>query len=196
MPPKSYPPFTDVNVSSLVEDYATGPSIQALVDKPHRFDDLIKAAFEKLDTPEPSSKSVSARNKASTHKAAVVIEPSSEPEHDEQDMEEDEESLTNNGEAADDGDVLVNHSEDIGIERKNVSGDEIVVKAEDFGDEYVLGDDFRDDGENFGGPAGESTLSLEVDGLEIISLPTTRSGSLEPQESREPSSPSSFISLD
>lgn len=101
-------------MSSLVEDYATGPSIQALVDKPHRFDDLIKAAFEKLDTPEPSSKSVPARSKASTHRAAVVIEPSSEPEH-----EEDEEGSVNNGEGEDDdGDAIMDDSEDIAKERR------------------------------------------------------------------------------
>lgn len=203
-PPDGYPPFSDSNASSLILEYATGPSIRALVNKPHRFNDLIKAAYAKLNTPEPSSKSVPARSKASTHKAAVVIEPSSEPEHDEEDIEEVEEGSVNEGEVEDDdSDVVMDVSEDVAEERENAAGGEITVKAEELDEVYVLGGGFRDDGENSGGPVSagistpRSTLTLEVDGLEIISLPATRRGSLEPQHSRGPPSPSlSLLSID
>lgn len=65
-------------MSSLVENYATGTSIANLVGRPKRFDDLIKMAFEKLNIPDTLAKPVPARNKVSTHKAAIVIKPSTQ----------------------------------------------------------------------------------------------------------------------
>lgn len=217
MKPDAYPPFSKENVSDLVEEYATGPSIQALVNKPHRFEDLIDAAFERLDAPEPPSKSVPSRSKASTHKAAIVIEPSSEPEHDEEEIVEDEEGPVNGEEDEDDvegsvddrevegndGDVVMDVAGDDSMEkRENAGGREIMVKAEEHDEVYALGGGFRG-GEDFdwsangGRSTPQSTFSLEVDGLEIVSTPQTRSGSLEPHRSRGPSSPSSsLLSID
>lgn len=190
-------------MSSLVEDYATGASIQALVAKSHRFDALIDVAFDKLNTPEPTSKSVPARNKASTHKAAIVIEPSSEPEHDEEVADEDDDSSA--GDDANEGESAMDVDGDVTAgEREDMDGGEVMVKEEDpdFGGDYFFQDRFRDDGDVAGAAsAGRSTphsvFSLEVDGFEIVSDAQTRSGSLEPPHSRGPSSPSlSLVSID
>lgn len=200
--PDAYPPFSKQNVSDLVEQYANGPSIQALVDKPHRFDDLIQTAFERLSAPEPPSKSIPDRMKASTHKAAVVIEPSSDAEPDEDDVGEVEDGWVKRRDVESDGsDVNMHDGDDDTEERVHAGGGDITVKAEDLGEEYGFpGGLFYDDDDLSGPPSVDtSALTLEVDGLEIISLPITRDGSLEPQQnSRGPPSPSSasVLSLD
>lgn len=153
----------------LVEDYASGASIQALVNKPHHSNKLINAAYEKLNTPEPSTGILPTR-KASTNRAAVIIKPSSELEHDDEDDYDD---------IDEDEDVSVHEGEDTGNAFMNENGQvpddgEVMVKEEDAEEEYLLhGEFYGDDGKVFEESASAS-LDLEVDGLQIISVPPTR----------------------
>lgn len=96
--------------------------------------------------------------------------------------------------------------EDVIGEGSNLDGGEITAKEEDvdFSGDYLHNGQLPDDGEAlFGGAAStgrstpQSVFSLEVDGLEIVSEPHTRSGSLEPHSTRGSVSPSfSFLSID
>lgn len=180
-------------MSSLVEDYATGASIADLVGRPKRFDNLIEMAFEKLNTPDAPAKSVPARNKVSTHKAAIVIEPSSEPEHDEE--VSDERDGSSAGESADEGEAAMETDDDMDREGGSLIDAAEVTRVKE--EELDFGDSYSGEAVSAGRSTPQSLFSLEVDGLEIVSEPQSRSGSCEPDHSRGPLSPSSsLLSID
>lgn len=169
-----------------MEEYASGPSIAALVAKPKRCEDLIDAAYERMNEPTTPSKSIPARSKPSTHKAAVVIEPSSEPEHDEEEADEDDEASADEGA---DVDVAMEVDADVAGKGENMVGGEVQVKEEDLDE----GEELFGEAVSAGRSTPQSAFSLEVDGLEIVSAPHTRSGSPELRTSRPPSSRSASV---
>lgn len=88
--PKAYPAFSKDNSGDLANKYADSPSIKALVNKSDRFDKLIKAALDRLNNSSKRSKQPAAPRKTFAQEAAVMIEPSSEPEYSESEAMDDD----------------------------------------------------------------------------------------------------------